>query len=909
MRLRRDADRIRMEARRIGRWLPGFWVALACALGLACRGAAGPEWPPVGREQRPWAYNWWLGSAVDRGNLARELRRYAEGGLGGIHVIPIYGAKGAEARYLPYLSEAWVEMVRFAVEEGERLGIGVDMTTGTGWCFGGPDIRPELGNLGAGVLRTNMAGEAGYTLEVRQTRRKVKRAAPGGEGLMINPFSAESMLAYLAGFDRRFPAAAARGLRAMYHDSYEYFHGGKGFDAGWAPEVAAAFESRRGYRLEDHLRELGGGGDPDVATRVLADYRETLSDLMIEEVFPQWVRWSAARGLRTRNQAHGSPGNLLDLYALADIPETEMFGRGERDPLASGFDARFAEGDRDPLISKFASSAAHVAGRRLVAAETGTWLAEHFCETLEEMKCLVDLLFVSGVNHVIYHGCCYSPDDAAWPGWLFYASTQMNPRNPIWHDAPALNAYIGRCQAILQSGEPDNDILLYWPIHDLWHTPAEAAGVLDPIECGVHRREWFDGQAISATARRLWQRGWCFDYVSDRQLGSAGVSGGEIRVPGGVYRAIVVPPTRHMPVDTLRRLLALAEGGASLVFEGELPRDVPGIHERDRRREEVRQLCGGLSVGPAGAGAVRVAKLGGGQVFVGELEEALGAAGIAREGLADVGGIRFIRRRHAGGRDYFIANQGMDVFDGWVTPAGGGACATLMDPMTGSVVGAPRQAAGGSGGHRVRLDPGHSVILRTLDAVGGSGGIADARWFMAEAAAWRPVHGPWRLEFVLGGPEVPPAREMADLKSWTDMGDLATESFGGTAVYRAGFDAPGEGPWLLDLGRVRHSARVRVNGREERTLFMAPYRVLVSGLKPTGNELVVEVTNLAANRIRDMDRKKIPWRVFQDANVVSIRYKPFDASGWPPMESGLLGPVRIAPAIPAPAPPMGGRRD
>ena len=106
-----------------------------------------------------------------------------------------------------------------------------------------------------------------------------------------------------------------------------------------------------------------------------------------------------------------------------------------------------------------------------MASETGTWLDEHFTETLGDMKQLVDDFFVSGVNHVFYHGTCYSPDEAAWPGWLFYAATEMNPRNAIWHDVPALNAYIARCQSILQAGRPDNDILLYWPIHDLWHNP------------------------------------------------------------------------------------------------------------------------------------------------------------------------------------------------------------------------------------------------------------------------------------------------------------------------------------------------------------------------------------------------------------------------------------------------------
>jgi hypothetical protein len=58
----------------------------------------------------------------------------------------------------------------------------------------------------------------------------------------------------------------------------------------------------------------------------------------------------------------------------------------------------------------------------------------------------------------------------------------MNPRNPIWRDVPALNAYITRVQSILQSGQPDNDLLLYWP------------------------------------AQRLWDRGYAFDFVSDRQL-------------------------------------------------------------------------------------------------------------------------------------------------------------------------------------------------------------------------------------------------------------------------------------------------------------------------------------------------------------------------------------------------------
>ena len=57
----------------------------------------------------------------------------------------------------------------------------------------------------------------------------------------------------------------------------------------------------------------------------------------------------------------------------------------------------------------------------------------------------------------------------------------------------------------------------------------------------------------------------------------------------------------------------------------------------------------------------------------------------------------------------------------------------------------------------------------------------------------------------------------------------------------------------------------------------------------------VDVTNLAANRIADMDRRKVKWKYFYDANVVGRNYRPFDASKWPLFESGLLGPVTLTP--------------
>ena len=90
-----------------------------------------------------------------------------------------------------------------------------------------------------------------------------------------------------------------------------------------------------------------------------------------------------------------------------------------------------------------------------------------------------------------------------------------------------------------------------------------------------------------------------------------------------------------------------------------------------------------------------------------------------------------------------------------------------------------------------------------------------------------------------------------------------------------------------------------LNGSDLGTLFTPPFRVTVPVLKRKANRLEIEVTNLSANRIRDLDRRKVPWRNFHDINFVNLNYKPFDASDWPLSDSGLLGPVTLCPVQPA----------
>ena len=904
----------------------GFTGALFLAffIGTAASTRAADDalaWPAPTSPMRPWVYWWWLGSAVDRTNLVRELQRYHDAGLGGVHIIPIYGAKGWESNYVTYLSPDWMELMGYTVAEARRLGLGVDMTTGTGWCFGGPDVSSRDANasvvvktydLGAGEslkekfkpesiqalvafgpegksidltdsITTNgevffsppgneMETAAAappktwqiYAISQKPSGQKVKRAAPGGEGWMLNPFYPPAMSDYLRRFTEAFARFDGPKPRAMYQDSYEY-------KSDWAPDFLAQFEKRRGYKLQTELPALFGTNQDDHVARVKSDYRETVSDIMVEETEPLWIKWSHEHGFITRYEAHGSPGNLLDLYAAADIPETEFFAK-----------------KRNPLVSKFASSAAHVKGGNLVAAETGTWLAEHFTETLGEMKSLVDDLFLSGVNHIFYHGTCYSPDEAAWPGWLFYAATEMNPRNAIWRDAPALNGYIARCQSILQSGRSDNDVLLYWPVHDFWHDPAGRLAQLQ-VETGP---TWFENQPIGRTAHELWDRGVAFDYVSDRQLQAAKVVDGNIQMPGGNYKVIVVPPCKFMPLETFKQLLVLAEDGATVIFEKQLPTDISGEKDLDGQRAELRELKSQLSFQEFGLviGMMRIAKVGKGKIECSDLIPLPSGEPMAYAGLS------FVRRSFDGGWNYFIANRAETNFDGWITLARPAKSIVILNPLTGATgVAATRQSAANQREVHLQLAAGESGILRTF---------TDKK---VEGPAWnywqtngRPVEitGNWNVKFIEGGPALPADFQTARLASWTTFPDTNSQSFAGTARYSTTFDSPVSGPGFLDFGDVRQSARVKLNGKDYGTLILPPFRVVVDNLKPKANLLEVEVTSVSANRIRDLDRRGVPWKNFRDINFVDINYKPFDAANWPLTECGLLGPVTLTAVAP-----------
>lgn len=828
-----------------------------------------PGWPEATEASRPWTRWWWPGSAVTESGVAVQLRAMAEAGIGGVEITPIYGAKGAEEAYVDFLSPRWVALLESTVWEAAEHGMRVDLATGTGWPFGGPQVTPEM----AAKRATWRDG----AMVVEPTGQRVKRAAPGGEGYVLDPFSAPALKAYLERFEAAFADLPETTLRSQFHDSFEYY------GANWAAALAARFEAMHSYSPAPFWELLLGEGSVGVEAekraRLRRDYRVVL-DALHQDYLQAWTDWAHTHGWLTRNQSHGAPANLLDLYAIADIPETEVFGstpfpipglRREADSIREGTDLP------EPLVTRMASSAAHVMGKPLVSSETATWLRDHWKVTLAMVKPEIDRIFLDGINHVFYHGTVFSPPEADWPGWLFYASTQFNPNNPWWRDFGALNTYVERVQRVLQGGRPGNDVLLYWPIDDLWQT---SAGPLVK-QLSVHGVDFVLEQPMGVLAQRLKEAGYAFDYISDRQVQGLRVEDGKLVAPGGRYAVVIVPPAEVMPLATLEALADLAKNGGQVIF-ADWPIDVPGWGNLPARRAELRTLLGKLAKMPEVS-------------LLGDSLELLAQTGAAQEPMATVG-LECIRRQRSDGTDYFIANLTGTPFDGWVRLGTAAMGATLLDPLTGEAGVARLRHPGAAPEVRLQVESGASIIVRTLGRTEARG---EAWLYLEPSGEVRELDRPWALEFVAGGPVLPEARLLDELGSWTDLPDPELKRFAGTGRYATTFTLKKPGAaadWVLDLGDLRDSARIFVNGHLAGTVWSLPSRLSIGKWLRTGeNTLEIEVTNTAANRIRDLDRRGVDWKIMHEINFVNIHYRPFDASDWSIQPAGLLGPVTLVP--------------
>ncbi len=829
-----------------------IFLCVICA--IATLSIYSQSWPKQLPEARPGTRWWWFGSAVDSTNLKWNLLQYASHGIGAVEITPIYGVQGNEKNELSYLSPEWMKAIRYTEYQAKDNNIEVDMATGTGWPFGGPWVpineaackavfvdtlvslntkikeiafalpskEKSIATLQKAIeFKSDIKGKKRViALYISRTRQMVKRAAPGGEGYVIDHFDKNAVMHYLAHIDSTFNATKTPFPHTFFNDSYEVY------GADWTPTLLYEFAKLRGYKLETCFDKLLDGD-----SKTLSDYRETLSDMLLENFTNQWTAWAHSHGAITRNQAHGSPANLIDCYAAVDIPEIEGFGLSDFKIKGLRKDPGMTKTNFSDLsMLKYAPSAAHITGKQFTSSETFTWLTEHFRTSLSQMKPDMDLMFCAGVNHMFFHGTPYSPKDAEWPGWKFYASVDMSPTNSIWRDAPYLMSYITRCQSFLQWGQPDNDFLVYLPVRDMW-TKEKGQRLM---QFDIHSMAKKAPEFISAIMK-IDSLGYDCDYISDRYLLSTTYENGTLKTIGGTkYKALIIPDNNIMTSEVKAHLAELEKQGAHIII---------GVNPTEM------SICA------------------------------------VPEQIKLQTGMKMIRRSNPTGYHYFMSNLTPNDVDCYMPLATEFKDAAWFNPMNENI----NKATINNGKVRIRLRSGESAILQTYRN-GNQNEPTHNDVINPSKTEIKLTKHKWQLSFVEEAPKVSKTYNLDSLQYWQNL-DSETSVTMGTGVYTTTVklnSAQSKIHWSINLGDVRESARVYINGEFIGCAWAVPYILDCKNLLHKGDNIIrIEVTNLPANRISDLDKKGVKWRKMKEINIVDLNYQKTTYANWKPIDSGL----------------------
>ncbi len=456
--------------------------------------------PPT--DARPMMRWWWFGSAVNREDLARDLRTMKAGGIGGVEIQPVYPLELDDPQTgfqnLPFLSPEFLKMVGFAANTGHDLGMRVSITLGSGWPYGGAWVpvtesagrlrvvatpagqdegsvaAPSIGDgekllaafvtpgttehydpknaqrvdeirNGRLILPRGLAGsQVALFFISSRTGQQVKRPAVGADGFVIDHFSAEAVQDHLKNVAE--PLVRAFGEHppySVFSDSLEVY------ESDWTPELLTAFRNRRGYDLTPHLPEMVAGTGPE-SVDLRYDWGRTLAELIDENYLATINAWARAHHTEFRSQSYGIPAVTLSSNARVDLPEGE--GSQWRGPFS---------------YTRWATSASHLYRRPVTSSETWTWLhSPPFRATPLDMKAEADTFFLQGINQLMGHGWPCSPASAGEPGWSFYAAAVFNNHNPWWMVMPDVTGYLTRMSWLLRQGKPANDIAVLLPEED-----------------------------------------------------------------------------------------------------------------------------------------------------------------------------------------------------------------------------------------------------------------------------------------------------------------------------------------------------------------------------------------------------------------------------------------------------------
>ncbi len=679
-------------------------------------------------------------------------------------------------------------------------------------------------------------------------------APPEATGLEVDKFDGPAVRRYLEHYIGMYRDASGgllgkRGVQAILTDSIEVGA------ANWTPLMVDQFKRLRGYDPVPWMPALTGVlvGSREDSDRFLFDYRRTLADLLSSEHYGTVAKVAHEAGLTVYGEAledhRPSLGDDMTMRRHADIPMAAMWTHARKDGPKLTYLADI----------KGAASVAHIYGQNLVAAESLTAFMNPWNYGPADLKRVIDLEFVTGVNRPVIHTSVHVPLDDKLPGLSLFIFGQYFNRSEAWAElARPWVDYMARNSLMLQQGRNLADV-------GYFH------GEEGPLTALYGDKRVADAPKANA-----------YDFVSADALTGAMVNDGdEVVTPGGArYKALYLGGSSHrMSLPVLRKLAALVEGGATVV--GMAPEGNPGLAgDTAEYAALVSKLWPGTDQARVGKGRVLAIK---------HIDAALAAIGVAPDfrftGGQDGAAIPFLHRRLADGDSYFLVNQQERT-----------ETIKARFRVTGKAPELWHAETGTSEPVSYRIENGETVVPLTLrgdeavHVVFRKPAMADALAIKKlEPVSLARLDGPWTVAFQEGR-SAPVSATLPSLIPLNEHAEPGIKYFSGIATYTKDFTAPrgwkkGQPLWL-SLGEAREVAEVSVNGKVAGSSWLAPYRVDIGAVaKPGRNRLQVRVANLWVNRLIGDAQK--------GAQKITFTTLPTYKADAPLRRSGLIGPVEL----------------
>ncbi|MBL4578506.1 MAG: hypothetical protein JKX74_08540 [Flavobacteriales bacterium] len=424
------------------------WILIACVL-ASCSPENGDKKQGGGAtdvkihyaDSKPYTRWWWFATEITKPDIRAQLDWVKEQHFGGVEVSWVYPLYRFQRKVYPnatmevdssaqtWLSPEWSDMVAFTKMYCDSIGLGCDFTFGSGWPFGASYVRKEDGS--------KIYGDTAFEQMIHFSWEYPEY------GRVIDHMDRGALERYAKPLGNGLGKALAGSTSALLCESWEIKLNGT--NKLWTAGFETMFEQRFGYDIVPFMED-GLDNSPDVRY----DYMQLISDRVIENFYKPYNQICSDLGAIARVQCLASPTDLMEAYAVVDIPESEAMLN-------------------NPNFSRIVSSSACLSGKKTISAESFTCIygfanTNHREEQTADLKLVADALFANGVNQIFWHGMPYNPVDV--DSVYFFATVHVGSDGALAEELPAFNDYLQKVSAFMKMGSTYSDVAVYIPYED-----------------------------------------------------------------------------------------------------------------------------------------------------------------------------------------------------------------------------------------------------------------------------------------------------------------------------------------------------------------------------------------------------------------------------------------------------------